>query len=447
MIQVLGALLLASGLTVRFRQEPSILLVIGLGLHLFIPSVLVQGQLAVAGLSLHPGSAFMMLALLVAAWQKRTRLGAFVHDWLELMIALFGLCALGVVHILITGRTTGASFVADQIFVPVCAVVTIGLCLIDDPEKGEWLRRGVLGIAVFQGAFANLQMVLGRTILWDAAYQTQDWYTTMVPRFMGTLDHPLALAMVLVSAVPLTLGVRRWWLRLPMIGILLSGTFITQSRLGLVVAVAAAGYVLVFGEAGGRVKVAQWVAAAGFGIIVLMGGLVEGTMDRFVGADDSTDARVQATEYFFGILPDHLWLGQGILRSFDVASRGGLGSSLENSLFMMIIDFGGVTTLLYYGLLVVLIGIGVWRRSAPGLAVAASIAVFETLSFSALGVRSSIAPYLWVLVGITAFAAASGSLPGPGRPPESERAGTDVGPDRPRPAARELLPLPERNGA
>ncbi|MDO5697676.1 MAG: hypothetical protein Q4G51_06840 [Dermatophilus congolensis] len=447
MIQVLGALLLAGALVVRFRKEPVILLLIGLGLHLFIPSVLVQGQLAVAGLSLHPGSAVMLLALLVAAWQKRRRILTFLHDWVEAMIVILGLCALGVVHILLTGRTTGVSFVADQIVVPLSAVVTVGLCLIDDPAKAEWLRRGVLGIAVFQGLFANLQRMASQTILWDAAYATQDWYTTMVPRFMGTLDHPLVLAMVLVSAVPLTVGVKRWWLRLPMIAILLSGIFITQSRLGLVVAVAAAGYVLVFGEAGGRVRVAQWIVAAAFGIAALSGGLLEGTLDRFVGADDSTQARVQATEYFLGILPDHLWLGQGILRSFDVASRGGLGSSLENSLFMMIIDFGGVTTVFYYGLLVALIVVGIARRSAPGFALAAAIAVFETFSFSALGVRASAAPWLWVLVAMVAFAAPTGSLPGPGRRPEAERRGPDVGPDRERPAVRELPPMPERSRA
>ena len=444
MIILLGAILLACALALRFRREPTILLVIGLGLHLFIPSVLVAGQLAVAGLSLHPGSAFMLLALVVALWQKRERVGAFVHDWLEVVIVIGGLWAVGVVHILLTGRTTGVSFVVDQIVVPTSAVIAVGLCLVDQPRNAEWLRRGVLGIALFQGAFANVQVLRGETILWDAAYQTQDWYTTMVPRFMGTLDHPLALAMILVSAVPLTVGVRRWWLRLPMIAVLLSGIFITQSRLGLVVVVAAAGYVLLFGEAGARVRLVQWIGAAAFAILALVGGMLEGTLDRFVGADDSTDARVQATDYFLGILPDHLWLGQGILRSFDVASRGGLGSSLENSLFMMVIDLGAVTTALYYGLLLALIVIGLMRRSAPGFVLAASVAVLETLSFSALGVRSSAAPYLWVLVAMAAFAASSGSLPGPGRPPESQRRGPDVGPDRERPPARELPPLPER---
>lgn len=444
MIQVLGALLLASGLALRFRREPAILLIIGLGLHLLIPSVLVQSQLAVAGLSLHPGSMFMLLALLVAAWQKRHRLSIFVHDWFEVIIVIVGLCALGVVHIMLTGRTTGASYVADQIVVPLSTVITIGLSLLDDPGKSEWLRRGVLGIALFEGVFANLQLLRGETILWDAAYATQDWYASMVPRFMGTLDHPLVLAMVLVSAVPLTLGVRRWWLRLPMISILLSAIFITQSRLGLIVAVGAAAVVLLFGEAGGRVRVAQWVVAAGLGVFAISGGLVEGTLDRFAVADDSTQARVDATDYFLGILPDHLWLGEGILRSFDVASRGGLGSSLENSLFMMIIDLGGVTTLLYYGLLIGLVVIGLARRSASGFVLAAGLAVFETFSFSALGLRSSAAPYLWVLVGMAAFAAPSGSLPGPGRPPEKDREVPDIGPGRDRPPARELPPLPER---
>jgi hypothetical protein len=400
------ALLCAFGLAsfLLLRRHPLELVVAGLAMHCLLPSILVVSRLQVARFSIHPGAALVIAGLISLILLKRDDIRVFAERWLECTAALIGLAALGVVHGVTTGGAPSLGFAFDQIVVPMCAVFVIGVELTADPGKWTRLRDGILAIAAVEGVYASLQARQNSPILFAEALSEQAWFgTASEVRWMGSLDHPLVLAVILATAMPLLATVRRWYVVFPLMVIYFSGILATESRAGLLAIAGTAAYALLRGRTSPRSKSVLILASVGFVAFALQSGMVDGALERFVTGEASTQARVKAADYFFSILDQYLWLGEGLEMSFRVAAGGGLTTSFENSVFMTIVDMGLPSALFYYGLMIALLVTGLVRRSMPGFVIGGVVTLIQITTFSALGVRSAAALWIWVVAAGAAF--------------------------------------------
>ncbi|WP_168582208.1 O-antigen ligase family protein [Gephyromycinifex aptenodytis] len=390
------------------RRRPMTLLMLGLLLHGLIPSVLVVSTLQLARFSLHPGSLLALWAAVIVLLDHRAGLSRVLSERFELVVVAVGVVLSGLLHaLLVTGGPPALGFVLDQTFIPLVTLFSVGALLVENPRSIETIRWTLAGLGVATAVLALAQSATNRVLFFESAFSQQEWYGRSDIRWMATFDHPLVLSMVLACVIPLMVSVRRWWLSIPVVSLALAGIVVTESRFGIGVGILATGYVLLRGRMSRPVRSVMWCVAGVAAALVVSAGLLAGVQERFATADDSTEARVAAVEYFVEILPRYLWSGGGTGASYTIAANGGLESSFENSFLMMILDVGLPTALLYFGLLVACILIGLRRRADEGFIISSVVALISVLSFSALGVRSAVALIMWVI--------AAGALFGPGR--------------------------------
>lgn len=386
------------------RRRPMALVMLGVVLHAAIPSVLAMSSFQLARLSVHPGSLLALWAALIVFRGHRAALVQVVRQRFELIVIAIGVALSGLVHaVLVTGGPPALSFVFDQTLIPLLSLFSVGALLVENPRSVETIRWTLAGIGVGAALLALAQSASNRVLFFESAFAEQEWYGRSDIRWMATLDHPLVLSMVLACVIPLMVSVSRWWLSIPVIASALAGIAVTESRFGIAVGVLATAYVLLRGRLSRPARSVTWLLAIAASAFVIFTGLLSGVQDRFQTANQSTDARVAAVQYFARILPGYLWSGEGTGASYTIAAAGGLESSFENSFLMMVLDVGLPTTLLYFGLFGACILVGIRRGSDEGFVVSTIVALVSVLSFSALGVRSAVALIVWVIAAVALF--------------------------------------------
>lgn len=396
------------------RRRPMGLVLSGLILHALLPSVLTASRLQVARLSVHPGSLLALWAAVIVVLRHRAALERAIRERFELIVIAGGVVLSGLLHaLLVTGGPPALGFVLDQTFIPLVTLVTVGALLIENPASIGKIRWTLAAIGVGTAALALAQSATNRILFFESAFAEQEWYGSSDIRWMATFDHPLVLSMILASVIPLMVTVRTAWLSIPVVALALAGITATESRFGIAVGVVAAAYVLIRGRLSWPARSAMVAVAVAAGSLFVAAGLLSGVQERFHTANDSTDARVAAVQHFADILPGYLWSGAGTGVSYTIAAAGGLESSFENSLMMMVLDVGLPTALLYFGLFCACIVLGIRRRSDEGFVVSSIVALVSVMSFSALGVRSAVAITMWVIASVALF--------GPGCAPPQPR--------------------------
>lgn len=273
------------------------------------------------------------------------------------------------------------------------------------------LARWFVMIAVIQSVIGGLQVALNDALFY-VSYRTKAfWFdANSIDRALGTADSPLDLTLLLLTALPLTLFIRRVLLKLVAIGILGAGILLTQSRVGLLMFAFVLLIILLRARVPAYAKIFGLLALPGVALFTLRSEIAEGTLGRFVDDSGSAVARQRALDYFLSNAERSAFLGQGFGSSFDARTIGAINTSLESSFLMFFIDFGGVITALLGILLIVLLLQARKTDSGPGLLLAAIAAIAITASYSGFMTQGAASMILWFVLALASAPRCLGNL-------------------------------------
>jgi hypothetical protein len=303
-----------------------------------------------------------------------------------------------------SGNGGGMVLLVDQIVVP----VLFFLLLLAEAVRGgglvQMLRSVLLALVALACAVAVAQWLTGSVLFYESGFKTQYWFARDSGRWMGTLDQPLALSLVVSVAAPLVAGLTRQWLQAGLLGLMAVAVLISQSRVGLVALAVATIVVVLFTRRPVWVKAAMLLVMTGVGTAIMTSPLVAGVAARVADDTGSSEARGLALEYFLRRWNEYTVAGQGIGSSYRVAVQAGLQTSFENPILMYGIDFGLLFAVLYFGAMAVLVFRGM-RSGYPGLTLAGIMALVIPQTYSSLATRSAGGIVIWTVLAMVVIAA------------------------------------------
>jgi hypothetical protein len=389
------------------RRHLTACLIAILALWFLVPTVgsyLLTGQ-QVGPLSFHAAT---WLILAVAAVQL---LHAPQPLWESLRQAryFFLVTALVLAVALVTTRTVqsggGMVLFVDQMVTPAVFFLLILAASRTDGHLVLRLRNTLMLLACVVVAVAVLQWTTKSVLFYEAGFQTQFWFKPENQRWMGTFDQPLALSLVLVVLAPMVAGIRRLWLAVPMLAVIVVGVVISQSRLGLGIVVVTVLYAVLFSKHAAALKLTVLAALAIGVYYLLLSPLVTGILARIADDTGSAEARNQAYRVFFHNWANYLFTGDGLTASYTVAEFAGLETSFESSFMMYAVDIGIVFAVLYFGGLLAVVLRSFGRHSVRGLSLAGLLVVLIPQTYSGVATRSVAGIVLWTVVAMVAVAA------------------------------------------
>ncbi|TKV61706.1 hypothetical protein FDO65_09190 [Nakamurella flava] len=275
------------------------------------------------------------------------------------------------------------------------------VAIAERPERLALIRNWLLAIAAIQSVLAVIEWSLGGVLLYREYYATNYWFDEVnFPRWMGTLDHPLTLSLLICAVLPLLSGVRSVWLQLGLMLVLLAGLLATQSRTGLAVAVLGVVYVLTTSPMKPMTRFLALSVVIGSGAWVASSQLSAGVAQRLTEDGGSAGAREAALTFFYDNLPNFLFTGGGIGSASGVAERGGLTTSLESSFLIYAVDLGALFTLLYFGTQLALVVRSFGPSTCRGLWLAGLLVVIVPQTFNALNSQTFAGVLVWTIVGL-----------------------------------------------
>lgn len=418
---LLGAWLLAC-LTFAWlaRRRPLDATLVALAVWVLVPAAaggLLTGH-TTGLMGIHPASWLVLAVAGLQVLQAPAALVRVVAQRVHLVVALVLVVAVSALTTQQLG-TGGLALLVDVVVVPALMFLLVLANVDHDPRAARRARTTVLALAAVTAAFALVQWMSGRALLYEDQFATRYWFREGFDRYMATLDSPLTLSMLLCVAVPLLVGLRRAGVQFALVALYLGGTIVTQSRTGVVIVGVLAVWVVIRSQAPAHVRLLSLCALGGGAAALLGSGIAAGVAARFVDDQGSAGARTDAFRFFAETWQDYPVLGHGLTASYRYASQGGLQTSLENSFFMYAVDIGVLFALVYFGAQLLLV-IEAWTRSTPlpGARVAATVAFLLPLTYNALAARSASGAVLWVAL---ALGVARYTTPG-----ERESAGRDA---------------------
>jgi hypothetical protein len=308
-----------------------------------------------------------------------------------------------------SGAGGGMVLLVDQIVVP----GLFFLAVLSDAARGEGLvallRTVLLTLVALACVVAVMQWLTKRVLFYESAFSTQYWFDRDQERWMATLDQPLALSLFICLTAPLLAGLKRRWLQLLLLALMVMGILITQSRVGLVALAVTVVATVLFARWRSRVKAALLLVLAGAAGGLMASPLVAGVAARVADDTGSAQARGVALDYFLGRWGDYAVAGQGIGASYRLAVQAGLQTSFENPTVMYSVDFGLLFALLYFGSMAALVlGAALTagpRIGYPGLVLAGVMAVVIPQTYSSLATRSAAGILVWTVLAMLVAAA------------------------------------------
>lgn len=400
------------------------------GIWLFVPGVaagVITGRTE-GTLAFHPATWLVLACVVVLAVRHpRPLLAEIAHRWL-LYTVLGAVCAAGLVMTVLGPDPTGVVLLVDQMLAPVALFMVASIGLRGDQGGALWLRNLIVGAACLQALIAMAQWVAGSTLVWQASYASNYWFSERWVRWMGTTDHPLVLSLLLCVAIPLVAGIRRPLVQVLALVPLVSATVITQSRVGAVVAAAGVLYVVVRAAVGPAAKLMLAATTVIAGWLLVTSPLVAGLESRLADDTGSTQARDYAVQFFADQWRNYLWSGDGLSAVYTVAERAGLRTSLESAFLIYAVGFGVVAAVLYFTAQVALIAGAAVRQPVRGAVPAALAGLAIVQTFSSLGAETLCGPLIWLVLALAAAPAATtrAATAGAAVAPADTEAGTDT---------------------
>ena len=406
-VQLLGWLAVCLLIVLFCRRNISLLASIGLIMYLAVPSV-ARGVFVGSGSPMHPATIFVVVAVFWVLLTKIQVLGATAVASIGRALLLL---VLALHAILLTFIGTGSlgqlfnSLIGPMLLLGlVAASVTVG-----GREASLACAKVILVGALFQALLGLIQVVVGRPIFYESQYSKFYWFDSEeFSRALGTLDSALDLALLLVIAIPLTVFIQANVARIGAVALLLAGVFATQSRLGVVLALAGTLYVAMSGETlKARLVTALGVVTCGFGLLLSRFG--QDFLERAGNATGSTMRRSEATDYIIDNVFNKFLIGGGFNSSFSLRSGGILGSSLENGFAMYAFDFGWLASAGILIVLSVISGRCLIKKVYHG-AVSMLVMITMLAGYSSFMTQSASGAIMFFVAGV--FAAAQSSRVG-----------------------------------
>ncbi len=402
-MQLAAWVVLCVGLAYTSRRRPIGAAVAVIALWVLLPSAaadLITGR-SRGPLSLHPATWLALAAIVVQLLAAPAAVARVVGRRIYLFLTLAVVVAAGALATVLGGGSGGLALLVDQVVGPVLLFLLVAVALDSAPALLRTLRTTLIALAGFESALVMVQLATGRLLVFESAHAAQRWFTRSgFDRWMGTLDHPLALALLLAVVTPLVLGIRRTWLQLVLLAAMGAAVLVTQSRVGAVAIAAGIVYVVVRGRAGLGTKTLVLVTLGGTGALLATSALGQGLQSRIGNDTGSAGARRDALAFFGETWSQHLVVGGGFTSSYRLAAVAGLSTSLENSLLMYAVDIGLVFAVLYFGAQAVIVMRGAGRPSLPGMTLCATLAVLLPNTYSALATGSAVGPLLWLVLAM-----------------------------------------------
>ncbi len=387
------------------RGRPLVLVISNVVLWAALPSI--AGELITrqpsGSLSFHPATWLMLAtaAVMIVFDTRRVLDEIGRRIFVYLALSLF----LSVAFLATKTSASGSGLVlfVDVMLGPVLLFLITNVVLARNPGGLLVLRNWIIGIAAVEAGFAIVQKLLGSVVLYRAYFQKQYWFDEIrFPRWMGTLDHPLALSLLLCVAVPLVAGIRSVWLQIPLLAVMGVGVVATQSRTGLVVVALGVSYVVLTS----RIRIAaKVVAVAVLGVaayFVATSSLVQGVADRLQNDTGSSLARGAALNFFLDHWDKYFLTGGGVGSSYEIADLAGLTTSLESSILIYAVDVGVLFSLIYFGVQLVIALRSMGPSLCPGLSLAALLVVIVPQTYNALGARTFAGILVWLILAMAA---------------------------------------------
>lgn len=394
------------GLSGALSSRPFVLSLLALTLWCLLPGVASELLIGTTGgpLLMQPAASFAVIAFLgQLVVNPSATVRALTHrlEWTILLT-----CVVTVAFTLGITSHNGPSAIyttVDQIVGPVALFFLLGASILSEPSRVEGLRWWFLAMATAQSLLALAQEALGRTIFYERFFATQYWFLDTFRRWMGTLDHPLVLSLMLTIAIPLVAGVRHRWLLFVLPTLFMAGIVTAQSRVGVLIGALGIIYVAVRGPLGSAGKVA-YLALMGALVALAAGtGAFSNVLERVADDSGSADARAIAITYFMKHVGQYVWMGGGLDSSFQVSDALGLDTSFENAFMMYVIDLGLVVAIMYLAVMVMASARAFRRNAPPGLAGAAIAALIVPETFSALSGSTAAPAMVWAVFAMTGF--------------------------------------------
>jgi len=290
-------------------------------------------------------------------------------------------------------------------------------------------------IGCFQTLMGALQLYTQSPLVFTSKYGDQVWMEAMISegRVMGTLDHPLVLALFLLICIPLVFSFKNVYLRAGSAAILMIGILLTQSRLAAV-AGAVMLVILFFLSAASRRARIVIVAVIGVALVaVALSPIGQTLIGRFQNDQGSNTRRFVALDLFGSVWSQHILSGDGFGSSYLLTEGAALKSSLENPVLMMAVDIGLVWAIIWVSLQIwVVLGLGslvpsrrrrgvhavqalpgAWRDTLH-LQFAAVAALLFTQSFSSTATESASSMLVWFALALFAVARTNARAGEPG---------------------------------
>jgi hypothetical protein len=407
-------IIVCTALAVILHRRPFILALAVITIWCLLPGI---ASPAVTGrdsglLAIHPAATLAVIVVLVQLLLQTSWMSAALLHRLEWTVLLGVVCASSAVLGILAGRGQDAIRNAvDQVIGPVCLFFLFGACLLQRPPRVEALRAWFLAMALFQSGLAFVQSFSQSTILYADQFDDQYWFTDTFLRWMGTLDHPLVLSLMLVMAIPLSAGAGRGLLVVGLPCVYLGALLVTQSRAGVALGAVGLIYVLVVAPISARWRIVSAAVAGVAALGAIRMGLAAGLLERVADDTGSAEARAIARAYALDYLRENWWIGEGLNSSFAVSESAGLDTSFENALIMYSIDLGLVVALLYFLVMVLVAARAFNRRSPVGLAGAVLAALIAPQAFSALSGSTAAPAMVWTVLAMAGFHALAQKAP------------------------------------
>lgn len=380
-----------------------ILIALSISLYVLLPTVaislLVGSPSGVPGV--HPAG---WLALVGVGVQLLLHLEESVRAALRHKLLTTAGALMTVAAALFTINATGVGglgLIINQIIAPFALFILIRIELSRHPASGAFLARTVVVLGALEALIAVAVWLKIIAQPFNEQLQGYSWYEDGFVRALGTLDHPLALSLLMTMCIALLPSVRSSVVQVALGIGFLATIFLTESRTGLLLG--AVGLVLVMIRRGASTgaRLAALAAMAGALLLYVNSTLATGLAEKLVDDTGSANARTLAVQAILGDWTTYAVVGGGSGISFDVARALGLRTSFENPFLMYMVDFGLLATILYFGAMALAM-LRPGSRSTPG-GRAAGILVFAAVqTYSSVASSSSAGAILWIAIAFAA---------------------------------------------
>lgn len=399
----LGAwILVCVAVAFLLRKHPIHAVCVVLVLWVAVPAVggHVLTGLRIGPLAFHPATWLLFAILLVGLlYDPAPLVQAFSrHIYVFLVIIVFTVGAFLTSRVELSG---GTRLMMDQLIGPAVLFWVIVAHAWGDRRLLLLLRNVVLATIAAESALTVVQKLLGRIIFYENDYDNLPWFHPLTfDRWMGTTDTPLVLSLAISVAAPLTLGLRRAWLRIGLLVLFGVGSVITQSRTGVVLMVLIVGFTIV------RARIVLWarvLSSVAFGVaayVVATSSLIQGIASRLSNDTGSTQARLLALRFLYEHWSEFLATGQGLTSSYNIAQEAGLQTSIESAYLMYVVDTGAILATLYFGSQLCLLLRHGRQLGIAGAALSAGLGVALQHTFSSIAGTNLSGTMIWTALGL-----------------------------------------------